>query len=104
MLFQSQRICVRFKKINTTCYIIKESNLEKVRTDIVGTISNSEDMTSQALTKVLMDDVDDDDTIESSWHGSMDKTEIEASVYCEVNDWLKSKEGAGFDERYVCMV
>jgi len=81
----------------------KNDNLEKVRTDIVGTIANSEDMMSQALTKVLMDDVDDDDIIESTWHGSMDKTEIEASVYWEVNDWLKSKEGASLDERSTFM-
>lgn len=77
----------------------KNENLEKVRTDIVGTISNSKDMMSQALTKALMDDMEDDATIESSWLGGMDKTEIEASVYCEVNDWLKKKEGAGLDER-----
>jgi len=77
----------------------KNENLEKVRTDIVGTISNSKDMMSQAMTKALMEDIHDDDTIESSWFGSINSTEIETSVYCEVHDWLKSKDGAGLDER-----
>jgi len=77
----------------------KNENLEKVRADIVGSVSNSKDMMSQALTKALMDDIQDDDTIESAWFGSIDSTEMEASVYCEVHNWLKSKDGAGLDER-----
>jgi len=77
----------------------KDQNLEKMRADVAGAVSNSDDMMGQALTKALMDDMHDDDTVESFWFGSMDSIEIEASVYCEVNDWLKKKEGVGMDER-----
>lgn len=77
----------------------KNENLEKVRTDIVGTISNSRDMMSQALTKALMDDIHDDDTIDSCWFGSIDSAEIEASIYYEVHNWLKIKDGADENEK-----
>jgi hypothetical protein len=59
-------------------------------------------MMSQALTKALMDDDDSSqDMGDLMWGGTGDSMEIEASVLCDMNDWLKRKEGASVDERYV---
>merc|ERR1712045_462092 len=77
----------------------KDQNLEMMRADVAGAVSNSDDMMGEALTKALMDDTHDDDTVDSFWFESMNSIEIEASVYCEVNDWLKRKEDASMDER-----
>jgi len=37
------------------------------------------------------------------WGGNGDGMEIEASVLCETNDWLKRKEGASLEERRMFM-
>mmetsp|Transcript_13886 Transcript_13886/g.40599 ORF Transcript_13886/g.40599 Transcript_13886/m.40599 type:complete len:1190 (-) Transcript_13886:39-3608(-) len=79
---------------------IKDQNLEKMRTEVEGTVTNVDGMMSQALLKALMDDEDTNrDMNELTWGGSRTSIEIEASVLCEMNDWLKRKEGAGLDER-----
>mmetsp|Transcript_24078 Transcript_24078/g.32013 ORF Transcript_24078/g.32013 Transcript_24078/m.32013 type:complete len:1012 (+) Transcript_24078:2-3037(+) len=78
----------------------KDKNLEEMRTKVEGTVTNSDDMMSQALTRALMDDDDSvKDPNELTWGGSGDSTEIEASVLCEMNDWLKKREGASLDQR-----
>ena len=84
----------------------KDQNLEKMRSEVGGMSSNFDGMMSQALTKALMDDMDDED-------GAMDEMtiddppssmDIEATVLCDINDWIKKKEGASgatAEERYV---
>jgi hypothetical protein len=80
----------------------KDQNLEKMRTEVEGNLTGFDGMMSQALTKALMDDDDDDkDMGDLMWGGTGDSMEIEASVLCDMNDWLKRKEGASVDERYV---
>jgi len=78
----------------------KDQNLEKMRTEVEGMSSNFDGMMSQALTKALMDDMDEDDggmsVVTSDMANSM---EIEATVLCDINDWLKKKEGAAPDEK-----
>lgn len=83
---------------------IKDQNLEKMRTEVEGTVTNVDGMMSQALLKALMDDEDTNrDMNELTWGGSRTSIEIEASVLCEMNDWLKRKEGASLDERRAFM-
>ena len=79
----------------------KDQNLEKMRAEVEGTVTNVDGMMSRALTKALMDDVEEKDPKELTWGGSRNAIEIEASVLCEMNDWLKRKEGASLDERLV---
>lgn len=80
----------------------KDQNLEKMRTDVEETVTGADGMMSHALTLALMGDEDPvADQKELYWGGSGDATEIEASALCEVNDFLKRKEGAGIAERYV---
>lgn len=78
----------------------KDQNLEKMRSEVEGMSSNFDGMMSQALTKALMDDMDEDDggmsVVTSDMANSM---EIEATVLCDINDWLKKKEGATPDEK-----
>ena len=80
----------------------KDQNLEEMRTKVEGTVTNVDGMMSQALTKALMDD-DDDSTDENAlkWGGSGQSMEIEASVLCDTNDWLKRKDSPSVDERWV---
>jgi hypothetical protein len=80
----------------------KDQNLEKMRTDVEETVTGADGMMSHALTLALMSDEDPDpNQRELYWGGSGDPTEIEASALCEVNDFLKRKDGAGLAERYV---
>lgn len=78
----------------------KDQNLEQMRTNVEGAVTNVDGMMSQALTKALMDD-DDDSTDEDllKWGGSGQSMEIEASVLCDTNDWLKRKDAPTVDER-----
>ena len=78
----------------------KDQNLEQLRTNVEGAVTNVDGMMSQALTKALMDD-DDDSTDEDllKWGGSGQSMEIEASVLCDTNDWLKRKDTPTVDER-----
>lgn len=79
----------------------KDQNLEKMRAEVEGNLTNFDGMMSQALTKALMDDDDmPPDKNELTWGArSGEVIEIEASVLCEMNDWLKRKQGASVDER-----
>ncbi len=75
----------------------KDQNLEKMRMEVQDSLSDADAMMSQALTNALMDDMDEDeDTVASV---AVDPAEVEASVLCEMNDWLKMREGANDDER-----
>jgi len=78
----------------------KDQNLEKMRSEVEGMSSNFDGMMSQALTKALMDDMDDEDGAFSEM--TIDpptSMEIEATVLCDISDWLKKKEGASADDR-----
>jgi hypothetical protein len=77
----------------------KDQNLEKMRADVEGALSGADGMMSQALTKALMDDMDEDFGSGNKYATAKSYMDIEASVLCEVNDWLKRKEGAGVDDR-----
>lgn len=78
----------------------KDQNLEKMRSDIEGTVTGVDGMMSQAMTRALMDDDERDvDRNELFWGGKGDPIEIEATVLCEVNDWLKREEGASIEEK-----
>lgn len=78
----------------------KDQNLEKMRADVEESLTGSDGMMSQAMTKALMADEDPvADQSDLFWGGSGDPAEIEASALCEVNDWLKRKEGANLEER-----
>jgi hypothetical protein len=74
--------------------------LEKMRAGVEDNVGGVDEMMSQALIKALTDDDDiSRDMGGLMWGGSGDGMEIEASVLCETNDWLKRKEGATLDER-----
>lgn len=80
----------------------KDQNLEKMRADVEENLHGSDGMMSKAMTKALMADEDPvADQSDLFWGGSGDPAEIEASALCEVNDWLKRKEGANLEDRYV---
>ena len=78
----------------------KNENLEKMRSEVSGTLSDMDEIMCRALAKALMDDMDenemDDDMATLCSWGSM---EIEASVLCDVNAWLKKKEEPSLDAR-----
>lgn len=81
----------------------KDQNLEKMRTDVEGMSSNFDGMMSQALTKALMDDMDEDDgAVSEMTVDALSSMDIEATVLCDTIDWLKKREGASKDDRYVC--
>jgi len=78
----------------------KDQNLEKMRSEVEGMSSNFDGMMSQALTKALMDDMDDEDGGFSEMTVDPPTSmEIEATVLCDISDWLKKKEGAPADDR-----
>lgn len=80
----------------------KDQNLEKMRSEVEGMSSNFDGMMSQALTKALMDDMDEDhDAIDDLVIDPQNSMEIEATVLCDMHDWLKKRENANADERYV---
>jgi len=95
----------------------KDKNVEKMRSQVQSSLTDFDDMMCQALTKALMDeyDVDDVDEQEQDIHydvddltwgcrQSGDSTEIEASVLCHVNDWMKRMEKeASLEERRIFM-
>lgn len=83
----------------------KDQNLEKMRSEVNESLSGADAMMSQAMFLAFMDNEETTtDPNELYWGGSGDPTEIEASALCEMNDWLKRKEGASLEERYVCML
>ena len=78
----------------------KDQNLETMRTGVEENLTGFDGMMSQALTKALMDDDSElVDMPDLRWGGTGDSTEIEATVLCEVTDWLKRKEGATMEEK-----
>jgi hypothetical protein len=80
----------------------KDHNLEKMRSGVEETVMEVDGMMSQAVTRALLDDDDNEVNREILYWGSQgDPTEIEATALSEVNDWLKRKKGACVDERYV---
>jgi hypothetical protein len=82
--------------------LYKDQNLEEMRAKVQGNLSNFDGMMSQAMTKALMDDMDDneDSDMENFLHYvSQSPMEIEANVLCETNDWLKRKSGASTEEK-----
>ena len=82
--------------------LYKDQNLEEMRAKVQGNLSNFDGMMSQAMTKALMDDMDDneDSDMENFLHYvSQSPMEIEANVLCETNDWLKQKSGASTEEK-----
>jgi len=89
----------------------KNPQLESMRDTVEKSVVNSDGMMSQALTRALMMDDDESSTgseVEEMWGigaGGQEgrAMEIEASVLCETNDWLKRKEGASLEERRAFM-
>jgi len=78
--------------------------LEKMRAGVEGNVGDVDEMMSQALIKALTEDYDGGrDMGGLLWGGNGDGMEIEASVLCETNDWLKRKEGASLEERRMFM-
>ncbi len=78
----------------------KDQNLEKMRSEVEGMSSNFDGMMSQALTKALMDDMEEEEGIEDMSRDLPNSIEIEATVLCDMNDWLKQREHATAEERY----
>ena len=78
----------------------KDQNLEKMRTNVENMSTNFDGMMSQALTNALMDDMDEDDENFGDFTADMQSSmDIEATVLCDMNDWIKQTEGALPDER-----
>ena len=78
----------------------KDQNLEKMRSELEGNVSNFDIMMSQALTMALMEEEEEDmNSISGSIVGDKTSIELEADLLCEMNDWLKRTEGASVDER-----
>lgn len=78
----------------------KHQNLEKVRAGVEENLNGADGMMSRAMTLALMSDEDPiTDQHELYWGGNGDPIEIEASALCDVNAFLKRKEGAGIGER-----
>jgi len=78
----------------------KDQNLEKMRAELEGKVSNFDEKMSQALTMALMDDMDDKDSETENMNVAKDGMEMEADLLCEMNDWLKKREeGASIDDR-----
>jgi hypothetical protein len=78
----------------------KDENMEKMRKQVVESLTDCGDMVNLALTKALMDDLDDDDENDDITSPDLRKgIEIEATVLCEMTDWMKKTEHANDDER-----
>lgn len=78
----------------------KDQNLERMRSDVEGTVKEVDGMMSQAMTYALLDD--DEIQVDQKilcWGGLGDPTEIEATALCEVHDWQKRHEGASIQYR-----
>ena len=82
----------------------KDNNLEKMRDEMEGMNENFDGMMSLALTKALMDDMEDEDGVSDMDLNPPSATEIEATVLCDINDWLKKKTSTSAEERYVTLV
>ena len=77
----------------------KDNNLEKMRDEMEGMNENFDGMMSLALTKALMDDMEDEDGVSDMDINPPSATEIEATVLCDINDWLKKKTSTSAEER-----
>lgn len=77
----------------------KDRNLEKMRANLEGNVSNFDSMMSQALTNALMDDDEEDGNESAMMIGEKDSVQIEVDLLCEMNDWLKRTDGAGIDDK-----
>lgn len=107
LLSEGYSICSESRdEDNETCNLedefdqYKDQKLEKMRSDIEGTVTNFDGMMSQALTKALMDDDNElRDYSELMRGGIGNSMEIEASVLCKMNDWLKRRERAPLEDR-----
>jgi len=83
--------------------VYRDSSLEKMRQEVENTVTDSDAMMSQALTKALMDDEEYREKIDHLWGGSGSTMEIEASVLCDTHEFLKRKDDASLDEKRVFM-
>ncbi len=74
-----------------------------MRAGVEDNLTGFDGMMSQALTKAIMGDDDAEiiDMNELRWGGTGDSIEIEATALYEVTDWVKRKESATQEERYV---
>jgi hypothetical protein len=74
-----------------------------MRSGVENKLTGFDGMMSQALTKAIMGDDDAEiiDMSELRWGGTGDSIEIEATALYEVSDWVKRKESAGLEEKYV---
>lgn len=79
----------------------RDQGLEKMRDDIEASISESDDMMSQAMTRAYM--MDDDDLmaegIDPNFIGPLDAMDVEVTELCATNDWKKKRQGATVDEK-----
>jgi hypothetical protein len=78
----------------------KDENMEKMRKQVVESLTDCGDMVNLALTKALMDDLDDDEENDDITSPEERRgIEIEATVLCEMTDWMKKTVHASADER-----
>lgn len=83
--------------------LYKDHSLERMRAAVGDFVSGSDDMMSEALTKALMEDEDIEGNIDVMWGGVKESMEIEASVLCDVFDWIKRQERLNLDMKRAYM-
>ena len=85
----------------------KDQNLEELRSNVEGNMPGFEGVMSAAVTRALMDEdeLQQEITPEVTWgcEGNPTGPEIEASVLCEVNDWIKRNEGGTIERKRLFM-
>lgn len=69
----------------------KDENLEKMRSEMEKMDSNFDSMMSSAMTKALMDDMDDDDSASNDEGPVVSSAQLEATVLCNVTDLMKQR-------------
>ena len=81
----------------------KDQNMERMRSEVEGNVSNFDGMMSQAMTMALMDDDDDlslsEGLIATDRKYKTDSIQIEADLLWEMNNWLKQREAPSVDDR-----
>ena len=82
----------------------KDKNMEKMRSDVEGNLTNFDGMMNQAMTIALFPDEEEEDDVDISelmWGGSgqLSGLEIEASALGEVMDWLKRNENSSVETK-----
>jgi len=84
----------------------KDQNLEQLRSEVECNLPGFEGVMSAAVTKALMADEDiPTNDLELCWGCEEPATgaEIEASVLCDVCDWMKRNEGASAERKNLFM-